>query len=191
VLDSLRSRNIGPGNNDVSLDSILFKHDRIYQHSLLRINYTTYDVRRSQDVLHTSTSHYNVMVLAASSSNNLDTSPPHPFRYARVLGIYHANIVYVGPGMVDYQPQRFDFLWVRWYRVVKTAPAGWTARKLDCVQFPPLVKDDAFGFIGPSDVLRCCHLMPRFSKGQCHSDGKGLSLCAQDSSDWAQYYVGR
>jgi len=26
------------------------------------------------------------------------------FRYAQVLGIYHANVIYVGPGMLDYEP---------------------------------------------------------------------------------------
>lgn len=189
----LHGRNNGQGLNDsnISHDSILFKHDRIYPHSLFRINYTTYDVRRSQDVVHTSTSHCNIMMLAASSSDEEDTSPSHPFRYARVLGVYHANVVYVGPGMVDYQPQRFEFLWVRWYKVMKTTRTGWTAHRLDCIKFPPLAEDDSFGFVDPSDVLRGCHIMPRFSKGQLHSDGKGLSFCAKDSSDWAQYYVGR
>ena len=181
----------GPTDADVSADSILFNHDRIYQHSLIHVNYTTYDVWRSQDVLHTSTSHCDVMMLSAASSDNADTSPPHPYRYARVLGIYHANIVYVGPRMVDYQPQRFDFLWVRWYRVMEAVRTGWTARKLDRVKFPPLVGDDVFGFVNPSDVLRCCHMMPRFSQGRIHSNGKGLSLCARDSSDWAQYYIGK
>jgi hypothetical protein len=92
-----------------SPDSILFKHDRIYKHGLLRINYTTYDVRRSQDVVNASTSHRDVMLLAADVDAQRS---PHPFRYARVLGIYHANIVYVGPGMLNYQTHRFEFLWV-------------------------------------------------------------------------------
>jgi len=193
VLKFLQNRIGGEGadDNNISHDSILFKHDRIYRHSLLRINYTAYDVRRSQDVVHTSTSHCNIMMLAASSSNNADASPSHPFCYAQVLGIYHANIVYVGPGMVDYQPQCFEFLWVRWYKVMEKVPAGWTARRLDRIRFPPLAKDDSFGFVDPSDVLRGCHIMPRFSKGQLHSDGKGLSKRAGDSSDWAEYYVGR
>ncbi|KAF9465527.1 hypothetical protein BDZ94DRAFT_1345938 [Collybia nuda] len=36
--------------------------------------------------------------------------PHHPFVYARVLGIYHANVIYVGSGMVKYTPSRMDFL---------------------------------------------------------------------------------
>jgi len=56
-------------------------------------------------------------------ANHSDASPKsldsHRFLYARVLGAYHANIIYTGPGMHDYNARRFDFLWVRWYEVVK------------------------------------------------------------------------
>ena len=68
---------------------------------------------------------------------------------------------------------------------------GWKARKLDCVQFPSMSDGDAFGFLDPSDVLRACHIVPVFAKGKLHSDSKGLSGCAQDSSDWVEYYVNR
>lgn len=172
-------------------NSILFEHDRIYSHSLMRINYTTYDVRRSQDVINASTSHCHVMLLADSPSNSLDPSPLHPFKYARVLGVYHVNAIYAGPGMIDYKPHRFEFLWVRWFRPIHTISAGWHTRKLDRVQFLPIAEDGAFGFVDPSDIIRSCHIIPRFAKGKLHSDGKGLSLCARDSTDWTEYYVGR
>ena len=123
--------------------------------------------------------------------NDTSEDEAHPFRYARVLGIYHANVVYVGPGMVDYYPRRLEFLWVRWYRTVDTIHSGWTARKLDRVQFYSMTEDDAFGFVDPSDVLRACHIIPAFARGRLHLDGKGLSRCAQDSSDWVSYYVNR
>lgn len=191
ILSTLRDEH--PDNNsiprdaeDVDPDSLLFKHDRIYQHKFIRINYTTYDVRRSQDTVNASTSHHNIMVLADSNST-LDEE----FMYARVLGIYHANIIYVGAGSLDYQPRRMEFLWVRWYRKIESRRTGWDARKLDRVQFLPMSDDEAFGFINPSDVLRSSHLIPRFSRGRQHSDGKGLSRCARDSSDWREYYVMR
>src|SRR5215471_20976245 len=44
-------------------ESILFKHDRLYRHNMIRINYTTYDVRRGQDTIHPKTSHCNIMTL--------------------------------------------------------------------------------------------------------------------------------
>jgi hypothetical protein len=176
--------------DDIDLHSVLFQKDRIYPHNIMRVNYTTYNVRRSQDVLHAFTSHRDIMVLAGSTDGG-EAANDHPFSYARVLGIYHANVVYKGPGMVNYQPQRLEFLWVRWYRTVETLSAGWSARKLDLIQFPSMTEEDAFGFVDPSDVLRCCHIIPAFARGKSHADGKGLSRCAQDSSDWVAYYVNR
>jgi len=115
----------------------------------------------------------------------------HPFKYARVLGVYHVNVVYVGPGMRDYQPIRMEFLWVRWYQNEEEIHNGWDTQKLDCIQFPPLTDDDAFGFIDPSDILRSSHVIPAFAKGRLHVDGKGLSSCAKDATDWVAYYVNR
>ncbi|KIM91270.1 hypothetical protein PILCRDRAFT_1439 [Piloderma croceum F 1598] len=54
-----------------------------------------------------------------------------------------------------------------------------------------MAKDDAFGFLDPSDVLRGSHIVPAFAKGKLHPDGKGLLHLAQDSSDWIEYYVNR
>jgi hypothetical protein len=73
-----------PDDNEVDSNSIFLKHDRIYEHSLMRINYTTYDVRRSQDVVNTSTSHCNVMVLDGPPENSARSSS-HKFRYARII----------------------------------------------------------------------------------------------------------
>ena len=92
-------------------DSVLFKNDNMYKHQLLRVNYTTYNVRRSQDVINPNTSHRDIMLLANSDSQ--ETNLKHKFLYAHVLGIYHVNVIYVGPGMLDYCPRRLDFLWVR------------------------------------------------------------------------------
>jgi hypothetical protein len=193
ILSTLQSQTGAQSNNHMGnsadINSVLFKHDRIYQHNLIRINYTTYDVRRAQDVVNSSTSHRNVMVLA--SPNDDHPALTHPFRYARVLGTYHVNVVYVGPGMLDYQPQQMEFLWVRWYQPAGVVRTGWDARKLHRIRFSPMGVPDAFGFINPLDVLRSCHVIPAFSKGQVHDDGKGLSFCAQDSTDWAEYYVNR
>jgi hypothetical protein len=184
--DSLHDQNF------IDPNSILLKHDRMYQHSFIRTNYTTYDVRRAQDAVNASTAHNNIMVLADLGNECDSTSDQdHPFRYARILGVYHVNVVYVGPGMLDYQPHRMEFLWVRWYRNVGVKLTGWNNRKLDRIRFPSMTEDDAFGFIDPSDVLRSCHIIPAFARGKLHIDGKGLSHCARDSSDWVEYYVNR
>jgi hypothetical protein len=169
--------------------SVLIKHDRLYSHNIMRINYTTYDVRRRQDTVSPSTSHCNVMVLA--NRDDHQGLNFHPFRYARVLGIYHANVVYVGPGMTGYEPRRMEFLWVRWYHLEPTNSTGWSAHKLDRIRFPPIAEDDSFGFIDPSDVLRSCHIIPAFACKKVHEDNKGLSRCARDLLDWVSYYVNR
>jgi hypothetical protein len=155
----------------------------------MRINYTTYDVRRSQDVVNPSTPHCNVMFLREPDSDD-DSGTGHPFRYARVLGIYHANVIYVGPGMLNYRPHRMEFLWVRWYQL-NAGTNMWSTKKLDRVHFPPIAGDDAFGFVDPASVLRSCHIVPAFATKRVHIDGKGLSHCAQDSLDWTAYYVAR
>jgi hypothetical protein len=129
------------------------------------------------------------MVLNNDGDAN-DAPAHHPYKYARVLGIYHANVIYVGPGIPDYQSRRMEFLWVRWYRNTGTIVNGWNDR-LDRINFGSMADDDTFGFLDPSIVLRGCHLIPAFAKGKLHRDGKGMSLCAQDSLDWTEYYVNR
>lgn len=169
---------------------MLFNHDCIYRHNVFRVNYTTYDIRRSQDVINPATSHCNVMMLPDAASPE-DSHTDSPFRYARVLGIYHANVVCAGPGMVNYQPCRMEFLWVRWYIQIDTAQTGWRSRKLDHGRFPPVSTVGAFGFVDPNDILRACHVIPVFRKGLYHVDGRGLSHCARDSSDWVEYFFNR
>ncbi|KIM77688.1 hypothetical protein PILCRDRAFT_90994 [Piloderma croceum F 1598] len=93
--------------------------------------------------------------------------------------------------MVDYQPRRMDFVWVRWYQNTGVVPNGWRDDKLDCIKFPSINQDDSFGFVDPADVLRGCHIIPRFSGGKVHADGKGLSRLAGDAKDWTRYYVNR
>jgi len=135
-----------------------------------------------------STSHCNIMVVAEPGDNDEPLTSGHPFRYGRVLGVYHVNVVYVGPGMVDYQPHRMEFLWVRWYGKAGKIRTGWEAKKLDRIRFFPVTNDDGFGFVDPSDILRSCHIVPAFARGLLHSDGRGLSSCARDSSEWVEYF---
>lgn len=170
-------------------NAVLFKDDRMYRHHLARFNYTTYDVRRAQDVVNPGTSHRDIMLLASPSDIGGDSE--HPFLYARVLGIYHVNVVYIGEGMLDYRARKVDFLWVRWFEYVGGKSLGWDDQKLDSIRFPPMVEEGAFGFVDPGDVLRGCHIIPGFAGGKLHLDRIGLSRCAGDAEDWNCYYVGR
>jgi hypothetical protein len=170
---------------------MFFKSDRLYRHNIMRINYTTYDTRQSQDVINPSTSHRNIMVLNASYDDHQSRAGSHPFCYAQVLGIYHANVVYTGREMINYTPNRMEFLWVRWYQLMESTQSGWNTYLLDRLQFAPMAEEDAFGFIDPLDVVRGCHIIHAFAGGTLHADGRGLSYCAQDSFDWVSYYVNR
>ena len=167
---------------------VFLKNDRIYHHKLTRFHFTTYDVRRGTDIINPGNSRCNIMLLADNAEGS---SNSHPSLYACVLGTYHANVIYTGPGMHDYNARRLDFLWVRWFEVVDPESSGWGNSKLDCVRFPPMNGDNAFGFVDPKDVLRRCHIMPAFAKGKRHLDGVGISCCAKDGQDYHRYYVGR
>lgn len=159
---------------------IFFKSERMYSHKIVRFNYTTYDIRRAQDVVNPGSSHCNVMLLSPATST-------HPYLYARVLGIYHANVVYTGPGSLDYTPHRMDFLWVRWYDYRE----GENEARLGQLSFPPITSERAFGFVDPANVVRGCHIIPRFSQGKRHPSGVGFSKLARDSRDWVTYYISR
>lgn len=172
---------------------LFFKGDRMYSHKIARFNYTTYDVRREQDVVNPGTPRCNVMLLSGRrvvdpTAEELPlNSQPHPYTYARVLGIYHANIIYAGPGMINYTPNRMDFLWVRWY----DHQVGDNTARLDQLSFPPIKFEGAFGFVDPADVVRGCHIIPRFNKGRRHPSGTGFSRLAHDADDWISYNVAR
>jgi hypothetical protein len=167
--------------------SVFFKSDRIYQHRLLKVNYTSYDIRRSQDVINPGASHWDIMMLAGDDDEN----DSHRFLYARVLGIYHTNVIYTGPGMLDYSSRRLDFLWVRWFQRSTARSPLWGDCKLDMVRFLPMADQHAFGFLDPKDVLRGCHMLPAFTYDKLHRDGISMSKCVNDGNDWSEYYVGR
>jgi hypothetical protein len=173
------------------LDGILFKEDRIYRHRVLRINYTTYDVRRAQDTVNPNTARRDIMLLS-----NLQSQPDscvHQYKYARVLGIFHVNVIYIGPGMLDYRARRMEFLWVRWYENIESSPVqdGWRDCRLDQLRFPPMDHPEAFGFVDPAHVIRAFHSIPRFVSGQQYQDGLGISRCSRDSNDWRIYFANR
>jgi len=124
---------------------VVFKRDHIYCHHLFCINYTTYDVRHAQDTIHPCTNHHDILLLAPLDS-------PHPFLYAHILGIFHVNVIYTGPGVKDYLPRCLEFLWVHWFEVVDVL-AGWEHLVLDLLRFTPMSQEDAYGFVDPANIM--------------------------------------
>ena len=85
------------------------------------IHFTTYDVQHGNDIINPGTSHCNIMLLADDAKGSLISSH---FLDAQVLGGYHVNVIYTGPGMHDFEAHCFDFLWVQWYEIVNPGSSG-------------------------------------------------------------------
>ena len=183
-MDSAFLNGIIPQDDLSQLNHVLFKGNKMYRHRLLHVNYTTYDLRCESDSINPRTDHRDIMLLSHSGGKD------HPFSYARVLGIFHANIIYTGPGSKDFLSRRIEFLWVRWFEIIQDY-LGWEQHVPDTVKFLPMADDDAFGFVDPANVLRACHVIPSFADGRLHPDGIAMSRYANDSSDWRRYHINR
>ena len=55
----------------------------MYLHQVMRVNYTSYDMRREQDTINPR-NHADVLLLSPSHES-------HPYLYARVIHIFHVN----------------------------------------------------------------------------------------------------
>ncbi len=173
------------------LNQIEFHHLRIYNHATAQVNYTTYDVFRDQDTLHVGEHGDKEYIMVASNEEDSSSSQRrHPFWYARVLGIYHANILDRTERFP--RPKRMEFLWVRWFGMDPDWVGGPSTLRLDRVGYVP--ENDpsgAFGFIDPSHVLRACHLIPAFHLGKTTNLLGPSEVRDSTDGDWVNYYVMR
>lgn len=163
------------GHGHTALDhlGLHIANNRIYHHRVFRVNYTTYDIRRAQDSINPRT-HADIMLLAPtrshsdSSGSDSDGSTdnddlPHPFLYARVIGILHVNIRPRGNPTAELE--RVDVLWVRWFALDRSFTGGFKTKRLHRLEFVKDTEDDAaFGFVNPQDVVRGMHIMPAFAQ---------------------------
>jgi hypothetical protein len=174
-----------PGSNpdNATPNSAVIVGNRIYAHQVMAIHYTTYDVRRNRDIIHPgkTMSQRDIMGLLPIQ----EQEDGRRFWYAHVLGIYHANVAFIGQGAADYQSRRLDFLWVRFY----SHDGRDFPHSMDRLSFPTVQDDESFGFVDPIKVIRCCHIIPDFSSG------KRSTLCqsahARDDRDWNGYFLNR
>ena len=176
-------------------NSVRFTSNRLYFHRTLRVNYTTYDLQRSQDVINP-TAHADVMVL----SHEDEQDDPHPYWYARVISIFHVN-VYRTPldGHPGTRPERMDVLWVRWLGRDPEAFGGMKAKRLPKIGFVPFGDGEPFGFLDPRLVIRGAHIMPAFADGRTTALlPKSLTRTGQNKreedesvhdTDYLNYYV--
>ncbi|TFK16819.1 hypothetical protein FA15DRAFT_606329 [Coprinopsis marcescibilis] len=168
--------------------SVVLSNNRIFSHKLMKISYTAYDVRLDEDILHVDTPRSNVMMLNASFNRNNNDS--HPFVYAKVLGIFHADVSFLGflaNGHRDLSSRRLEFLWVHWYQLVEQN----CELSLDRVSLLPTSSPSAFGFIDPASVVRCVHIIPQFSQKRIRPDGQATSAWANDAEAWKFYFINK
>lgn len=167
---------------DAERNSILITDNKLFEHSIVRINYTTYDLRRDQDSINPRT-RADLMVMSHEEEQS------HPYWYARLIKIFHVNVEYhETPDSVRCRPKRMDFLFVRWFKR-DMSPAGFTAKRLQRLEFFDDEHPDAYGFLDPECVIRGVHIIPGFAFGR----PEGLLVPTigrrEADPDWVLYYV--
>jgi hypothetical protein len=147
---------------DHNRNDVVIVDNRLHIHKTLRINYTSYDLRRQQDIIN-STSKPDVMVLSCEEGEDV-----HPFWYARVVKIFHL-LVYHSKSTPEaehtqaiLEPQRMDVLWVRWFGLDTDTRGGWPKKQCHGISFIPWDEPGVFGFLNPMQVVREVHLIPNF-----------------------------
>lgn len=174
--------------------NVVLQQNRVYSHKILRMYYTTYDVRREEDVIHIGTPQCNVILLNGRYARET-WDREHPYLYARILGIFHANVTYVGdlPGEeAGSRPtapfHRIDFLWVQWYEYLGSKDQF----SLDRLSLRPVQSATALDFLDPQDILRGVHLIPQFSLGESTAPLPSFRFSAlKDQVLWKAYYINR
>ncbi|KAJ7586852.1 hypothetical protein C8J56DRAFT_1051158 [Mycena floridula] len=181
---------------DLDRRKLTFVNNYIYKHSVVRLNYTTYDLRRAQDSVNPCT-HPDIMMLSATASDD-----PHIYIYGHVIGVFHAKVFITEPGSrPNIKGERVDFLWVRWYEFDTTYKSGWKHKRLPRLHFLDCSDPNAFGFVDPANVLRGSHIIPAFVHGKTQeylpadSVARQLQVISLDkfvveTDDWKYYYAG-
>ncbi|KAG0703308.1 hypothetical protein DFH29DRAFT_998600 [Suillus ampliporus] len=171
--------------SDDDRNQVTFTNNQLHEHSVLRVNYTTYDLRREQDSINPQT-HADIMMLSHE-----DDDDRHPYWYARVIKIFHLDVWYDGQGAMQ-APTCMHVLFVRWFGRNIDFKAGWSAKRLHCIGF--FKQDDpseGFGFIDPDHVIRGVHLIPGYQHGRTDTQlGPSFVRPAEDDNkDFSCFYV--
>ena len=114
--------------------------------------------------------HSEIMTLSPESeSESEDSRHWHPFRYARILGIFHVDVVHAVPGSQAVF-KTMEFLWVRWFEYDNRWRAGLNRRRLHRIRFVQQDHMQAYGFLDPDDVIHGMHLIPAFTHSQNNNE---------------------
>jgi len=163
-------------------ERVFIKDDTLYEHPLLMIDYTTYDLKREKDSIHLNFGNQVVIVYSPTSQDS------EPWLYAHIVAVYHLFVCTV----TDPEPKRLELLWVRWMQRDPSQLRGPNASQYTRVSFTSHlgVPGEAFGFVDPSHVIRGCHVIPTFDL-QRTRDRLGPSMARDSEGDWQAFYANR
>jgi len=161
---------------------ICIVNNRLFLHKVMRINYTTYDVRQGQDAINPR-NHADIMTLSRHDND-------HPFEYARVIGIFHVDVIHGVEGATQH-PISKEVLWVRRFRRDRSYRAGFQQKRLHRLEFISSRDDSAFGFLDPDEVIRASHLIPAFSHGPTEEflSGESFGRAPGELDDYRYFYI--
>ena len=165
--------------SDEQRDSITFVGNRMYKHAVIRINYTTYDLRRAQDSINVRTHPY---LMTLGHEDGEEGMKLHPYWYAKVLGIFHVNVRCSG----SMESERMEFLWVHWFGRDPDHEGGFETRRLHRIGLTDSEDPTSYEFLNPNDVLRSVHLIPAFSPNE---ETQEMDDSDDDAIPQSHYYV--
>ena len=154
----------------------------------MRINYTTYDVRRDGDTI-------NPWMYPDIMVKSPETGPDaQPYWYARVVGIFHAYVSSTHPDVGRKTLHSMDFLWVRWFGMEPGYSHGFRQARLPKIGFVESSDKYAFTFLDPAQVVRGVHVIPAFSAGRTSTllpvtNTVARVLNPEEEDDWVNFYV--
>jgi len=146
---------------------VIIKKDQLNLHQFVRINYTTYDLRREQDTLKAGGTNCDIVMLANEDDDTDGDNAHFPLWAARVIHVIHVDACLKTSQNERWaKPKRIDILYVRYFAI----DDGTTPDRLPRFAFAETEGEDGnlapiTGFVDPGRVLRGVHMIPSFRDG--------------------------
>lgn len=151
-----------PGFDDTGMfsrEDPFIAGNRLYLHPRVRINWTSYDVRRTQ---HTISPKYHPDFMVLISDEPSEDDEPHmtePYLCGRALQIGHVMVRIRGD--VDFQ--RIDFVYTRCYMLEEKG--SWLEKRPPRLAFIPADEPGDFGFVDLTDIIGAVNMLPDLETG--------------------------
>jgi hypothetical protein len=181
LLDHLRNRLFSDGENT---ERIFIANDTLYEHPILNIKYTSYEVQQEKDIIHIGYGRTGIMVYTPTPRENKN----EPWSYADIIAVYHITVRTAS----NPQPQTLTVLWVRWMEHSMAGLTGPNSQNYTRVSYVPWsgTWGGAFDFVDPSHIIRACHLIPAFNLGRT-CELLDPSIARDREGDWCAFYANR